>query len=214
MDVDLRKIRYFVAVAERLHFGRAAEELHIAQPVLSRQIKALESELKVQLFRRDRRSTELTPPVSSSSPMPARCWRVPRDAAQSRQAARVADTFTVGFMPGLIVTDAVRTLAARHPDLDIEVVRTSWEDQADVVRDGRVDVSHVRMPVDPTGLETVPLLAEQRVVVLPGNHRLVSRRVSASRTSRTSVCSRIPTRSRSGVTSSRPGASGSGGVSP
>ncbi|MFE1962214.1 LysR family transcriptional regulator [Streptomyces sp. NPDC059479] len=176
MDVDLRKIRYFVAVAERLHFGRAAEELHIAQPVLSRQIKALESELKVQLFRRDRRSTELTSAgeqlLADARPLLASAAAMRRRAVR---AARVADTFTVGFMPGLIVTDAVRTLAGRHPDLDIEVVRTSWEDQADVVRDGRVDVSYVRMPIDPAGLGTVPLLTEQRVVVLPGNHRLAGK---------------------------------------
>ncbi|QIQ01120.1 LysR family transcriptional regulator [Streptomyces liangshanensis] len=176
MDVDLRKLRYFVAVAEELHFGRAAERLHIAQPVLSRQIRALEEELRVQLLTRDRRSTALTPAGT----------QVHRDAVsllaaaegllrRARRAAGGTDRLTVGFMPGITVTTAVQALTARHPGLTVDVLRTSWEDQTQAVRDGRVDVSFVRMPADRSDLSLRPLFSEPRVAVLPRGHRLAGK---------------------------------------
>jgi DNA-binding transcriptional LysR family regulator len=176
MDLDLRKVRYFVAVAEELHFGRAAETLHIAQPALSRQIRALESELNAQLFVRDRRRTELTPAgeqlLAESGPLLASA------AAARRRVGRTArgnDTFTVGFMPGLIVTGPVRALSAAHPELTVDVVRTGWDDQVEVIRDGRADVSFVRHPVDQSGLKVLPLFSEPRVAVLPVDHRLAGK---------------------------------------
>ncbi|MFF7679744.1 LysR family transcriptional regulator [Actinacidiphila glaucinigra] len=171
MDLDLRKLRYFVAVAEELHFGRAAERLHIAQPVLSRQIRALEDELAVRLFSRDRRSTELTRAgaqlLTDAGPLLAAADATRRRVART---ARGVASFTVGFMPGLIVTGAVRELSRRHPELSVEVVRTNWDDQTEVILDGRVDVGYVRMPVDTRGLATRSLLAEPRVAVLPADH--------------------------------------------
>ncbi|MFC5831771.1 LysR family transcriptional regulator [Nonomuraea insulae] len=176
MDVDLRKLRYFVAVAERLHFGRAAEALHIAQPVLSRQIRALEFELKVQLFVRTRRATELSPAgeqlLADAGPLLASAEALRRRATR---AARGADSFTVGFMPGLIVTAAVRTLRERHPGLTVEVVRTTWDDQTEAIHDGRVDIGYVRLPIDQRGLRVRPLMSEPRVAVLPTGHRLAGK---------------------------------------
>jgi DNA-binding transcriptional LysR family regulator len=175
-DVDLRKLRYFVAVAEQLHFGRAAEALHIAQPVLSRQIRALEDELRAQLFVRDKRATELTPAgrqlLADAAPLLASA-----DALRRRvtRAARGPGSFTIGFMPGLIVTEAVRALASRHPQLTVNVLRTSWDDQTEVIRDGRADVSYIRLPVDQSGLQVQPLLAEPRMAVLPAGHRLAGK---------------------------------------
>jgi DNA-binding transcriptional LysR family regulator len=175
-DVDLRKLRYFVAVAEELHFGRAAEALHIAQPVLSRQIRALEAELKVQLFVRDKRATELTPAgeqlLADAGPLLVAADALRRRAAR---AARGPGSFTIGFMPGLIVTGAVRALAGRHPQLTVNVLRTNWDDQTEVIHDGRVDVSYVRLPVDQSGLQVQPLLVEPRVAVLPAEHRLADK---------------------------------------
>ena len=175
-DVDLRKLRYFVAVAEQLHFGRAAAALHIAQPVLSRQIRALEDELKAQLFVRDRRATELTPAgrqlLADAGPLLASADALRRRVAR---AARGPGSFTIGFMPGLIVTGAVRALAGRHPHLTVNVLRTNWDDQTDVLHDGRADVSYVRLPVEQSGLQIQALLAEPRVAVFPAGHRLAGK---------------------------------------
>jgi DNA-binding transcriptional LysR family regulator len=175
-DVDLRKLRYFVAVAEQLHFGRAAEALHIAQPVLSRQIRALEDELKAQLFVRDKRTTELTPAgrqlLTDAGPLLAGAEALRRRVAR---AARGEGAFTIGFMPGLIVTDAVRAMSGRHPRLNVTVLRTDYDDQTEVIRDGRADVSYLRLPADLRGLHVRELLAEPRVAGLPADHRLAGK---------------------------------------
>jgi DNA-binding transcriptional LysR family regulator len=176
VDIDLRKLRYFVAVAEELHFGRAAERLHITQPVLSRQIRALEHEIRAQLFSRDKRSTALTSAghqlLEDARPLLASAEALHR---RVERAAHGTATFTVGFMPGITVTAAVRAFAARHPELSVEVVRTSWDDQTEVVYDGRVDIGYVRMPVDQRGLRLRALFSEPRVAVLSTDHRLAGK---------------------------------------
>lgn len=176
MDLDLRKVRYFVAVAQHENFGRAAEELRIAQPVLSRQIRALERELKARLFERDTRGTRLTPAgqalldeARNLLPAAAAAQRRVRDAAAGQR------TFTIGFAPGVIITAAVRELSRRHPDVSVELRRADWIRQADVIRDGQVDVGYVRLPADLHGLTVEPLLREPRVVLLPTDHRLAGK---------------------------------------
>lgn len=174
-DLDLRKLRYFVAVADALSFGRAAEALMIAQPVLSRQIRALEGELGVQLFVRDTRGTELTEEGrllhQEAESLLASAAAVRRRVAV---AARGESVFTVGFMPGLVVTDAVREFQRANPEVEVHVMRTSWDDQVRVLRDGRADVSYLRRPFDAEGLSTESLFFEPRVVMLPADHELAS----------------------------------------
>jgi DNA-binding transcriptional LysR family regulator len=80
-------------------------------------------------------------------------------------------------MPGLIVTPAVQALRQRHPELTVEVMRTTWDDQTEVIHDGRVDVGYVRLPIDQRRLHVRPLLAEPRVAVLPTGHRLAGKDV-------------------------------------
>jgi DNA-binding transcriptional LysR family regulator len=172
-DLDLRKLRYFVAVADALNFGRAAEALHIAQPVLSRQIAALERELGVVLFERTKRGTQLT---EAGALLRDDARALLRTAAALKRRARIAGRagqhFTIGFMPGVIVTPVVRLLEQEFPGLRVDVVRTSWGDQAEMVHDGRVDASFVRLPVPHRGLTVIPLFREPRVAVLPAGHLL------------------------------------------
>lgn len=176
MDVDLRKLRYFVAVADDLHFGRAAERLHIAQPVLSRQIRALEDELGVRLFARDRRGTALTPAGEQLlEDAPALLAGSRALLRRVRSAAEETPRFTIGFMPGLTVTPAIAAFTARHPEVEVRLLRTSWDDQVEVLHDGRADVSVVRLPIDQRGLAVQPLFEEPRVVMLPATHPLAGK---------------------------------------
>ncbi|MGX7680301.1 LysR family transcriptional regulator [Jatrophihabitans sp. DSM 45814] len=176
MDLDLRKLRYFAAVAETGNLTRAAEQLHIAQPVLTRQIRALEAELHATLFSRSARGTDLTPAgrqlLEDARPLLQSSVALQR---RVRTAERGSSRFTIGFMPGLVVTAAARQFRARHPGLDVDVLRTSWADQTEVVHDGRVDVSFVRAPFDERNLKQLPLFTEGRVVALPANHPLAKR---------------------------------------
>ena len=84
-----------------------------------------------------------------------RCWRRPtRPGGGSGTRRRRARLFTVGFMPGLIVTAAVREFSRRYPEVTVEVLRTDWLNQTDVIHDGTVDVGYLRLPVELRGLTT------------------------------------------------------------
>ncbi|AQA10851.1 LysR family transcriptional regulator [Streptomyces malaysiensis] len=176
MDLDLRKLRYFVAVADKLHFGRAADELHIAQPVLSRQIRALEQDLGTLLLTRDSHGVELTDAgkqlLTDAGPLLASAHAVRRRVTV---AARGSQRLMVGFRAGIAVTPAVRLFGDRHPDVLVDVQRIEWDDQASMLLDGRIDVGYVRLPIDEAGLRVAPLYTEPRVAVLPAGHRLAGR---------------------------------------
>jgi len=176
MDLDLRKLRYFVAVADRLHFGRAAEELHIAQPVLSRQIRALEKDLGAALFTRDTHGVELTDAgrqlLDDAGPLLASVRAVRRRVSVAGRGSR---RLVVGFRTGIPVIPAARVFEARNPDVVVDVQRMESDDQALMLLDGRVDVGYVRLPVDETGLHLTPLYTEPLMVALPADHRLAGK---------------------------------------
>ncbi len=171
MDLDLRRLRYFVAVAEELSFVRAASLLHMTQPALSRQIGALEHELGIRLLDRDRRGTSLTQAghqlLEDAIPLLAASAALER---RVRQAGRGTTQFAIGFMPGVHATPIIREFAARAPYLTIDVVHTSVTDQLDFLIDGRVDVCFVRLPLGDDTFTTLPLFPEPQVVAVPDFH--------------------------------------------
>jgi DNA-binding transcriptional LysR family regulator len=176
VDLDLRKLRYFVAVADRLHFGRAAEDLHIAQPALSRQIRALEQDLGACLFARDSHGVTLTDAgrqlLDDAGPLLASAHAVRRRVSV---AERGGQRLVVGFRAGIPVIPTARAFGVQHPDVAVDVQRIEWDDQARMLLDGRIDVGYVRLPIDETGLRVTPLYTEPLMVVLPADHRLAGK---------------------------------------
>jgi DNA-binding transcriptional LysR family regulator len=178
MDLDLRKLRYFMAVADELHFGRAAERLFIAQPVLSRQIRSLEQELGCPLLTRTSRTVALTA-AGERLHEEARHVFALVDSAVRRvhEAERGYERLVVAFATGLRVSEAARGFSQRHPDVALEFLPLLWWEQEAPLRDGRAQVGFLRRPFDDTGLRTIPIGLEHRVVCLPAGHPLARKRV-------------------------------------
>jgi DNA-binding transcriptional LysR family regulator len=177
MDLDLRKLRYFAAVAEHQHFGRAAEQLYIAQPVLSRQIRALEQELGCTLLVRTTRSVQLTA-AGEQLHEEARGVFAAVDTAVRRvhEAGQSVERLVVAFAPGLHVSEAVRAFTATHPGVEIELLHLNWWEQDAPLRDGRAHAGYLRRPFNDTGLRAVPVGTEPKIACLPAAHPLARRR--------------------------------------
>jgi DNA-binding transcriptional LysR family regulator len=178
MDLDLRKLRYFLALAEERHFGRAAERLLIAQPVLSRQIRALEHELGCQLLTRSTRSVELTAAGRQlQADGPGVLTAADLATSRTLERARGVQRLVVGFAPGLTVSTLVRAYGREHPDVDVQMLYVNGYEQAEAVIDGRVDVGYLRGDFsEEPRLRTVTVGEEARVACMPENHPLARRR--------------------------------------
>ncbi len=186
--VELRQLRYFVAVAEELHFRRAAARLHISQPPLSQQIRQLEDELGCQLLARTRRRVELTP-AGQAFLRDARQLLAELDGAV--QAARRIDAgqtgrLRVNFVGSAllsIVPGIVQRFRATAPDVEIELHERPTVEQLRLVSAGVVDVGLVRPPIEELAeVRAEVVLRERSVAVLPAGHELAQlRRVSLQR---------------------------------
>ena len=174
-DLDLRLVRYFTVVAEHRHFGRAAAALHVAQPSLSRQIARLEQLIGARLLDRTTQGTRLTEAGEVFLPEAKALLRAARQATARAQAAAEPRRIAVGYLSGVIVTEAVRELRRQHPDTDAQTVHLEWNESRDALLDHRVDVAVARLPFPTDRLHVTILYDEPRVLVVPLHHRLAGK---------------------------------------
>lgn len=180
--MNLRQLRYFVAVAEELHFGRAANRLAISQPPLSQQIMALERELRVQLFTRTRRSVELTPVgsrwledvralLAQADELPVKARRLAKGETGSLSLAFVS-TADYGVLPELM-----SRFRGTHPRIQVRLREATSDVQIDALLNREIDAGLVIPPAGgkfPGSLEYAPLVREKLVLALPASWRMPS----------------------------------------
>jgi DNA-binding transcriptional LysR family regulator len=179
--MELRHLRYFVAVAEEGHVTRAAERLGMQQPPLSQQIQALERELAVQLFRRKPRGVELTDAGRALlEDARAILAHVDHAFATTRRTARgeqgriaVGFTSSAPFHP--FVPRVIRAFREAYPLVSLTLDESGTTELIDNLRSERVDAAFIRTPVaDPMGIAINPLLEEAMLVALPATHALAA----------------------------------------
>ncbi len=177
--MELRHLKYFIAVAEELHFGRAARKLNISQPPLSQQIRQLEEKVGVQLFTRTRRRVEITPAGLVFLAEARRIMALSEDAV--RRAIR-ADKGEIGQLAMGYIGSAnysvlppvVREFRRVFRDVDLSLTELNTSHQLEALHSGRIQVGFLRLPrgIKKEGLTVEPVFREPLLVALPRNHRL------------------------------------------
>ncbi|MEM1309371.1 MAG: LysR substrate-binding domain-containing protein [Cyanobacteria bacterium P01_H01_bin.153] len=182
--MELRHLRYFVAVAEELHFGRAAERLHMAQQPLSRQIRQLESELDVLLLQRTKRTIRST---EAGKAFWEEAQKTLRQAEHAMAVAQRVDRGEAGYLQigftgpilNSVLPTIVRQFKARHPDINLELNRLSTLEQVNALQNQNIQVGLLHPPVDAPSLAQEVIYREPLIVAIPEGHPL-SKDVSQS----------------------------------
>ncbi|MFK3978823.1 LysR family transcriptional regulator [Micromonospora sp. NPDC050397] len=178
MDAHLRELRYFVAVAEELHFTRAAERLFVSQPALSKQIRVLETRLGFPLFRRETGGVRLTPAGEALLPAAREAISVFTRGVEAARALADRRVLTVGMQTAVgrdLQRPALRRFREVAANWTVSMRLVGWEEPTAGLADGTSDVAFVWLPVPGDGLRIRVLARERRWVALPSGHRLSDR---------------------------------------
>lgn len=177
MDLDSRRLRVFLVVADELHFSRAAQRLHLSQPALSQQVRGLERTLGVDLFVRTSRQVALTPAGEALlQRAPRALHELDRAVEAAQQAARgVTGRLSIGSVrTGLasVVPTVMREFTLAHPEVRFEVAHMDTTQQLRALTEGTIDVGIVRAASPTRPLVIEPLVSEPLMLALPARHRL------------------------------------------
>ncbi len=172
--MELRHLRYFVAVGENLHFGRAADKLHISQPPLTRQIQQLEQELGVTLFARTNRRVELTSIgeqfMAEAKPLLAQFDSLKHHVSES--AAGRLGKLSIGFISVAdyhVLPSLLREFQSSYPNVTLNLREATTDLQLEALRNGEIDIGIVLAPLIDASLQFQPLFQEELVAVLPAS---------------------------------------------
>jgi DNA-binding transcriptional LysR family regulator len=179
--VEIRQVRYFLAVAETRHFARASEELHVVQPAVSQQIRRLEHELGARLFHRTTRAVELTAAgIEFLKHARGIVAAVDRARDEVLRKGQGVSTLRVGTGSGLgaRIGDALQELSRRRPDLIVELFRLPEQQRLRRLAEGKLAAAIVRGANQPLsdGLERIPVICESLIAALPAARTTVRRR--------------------------------------
>ncbi len=174
--MDLRQLRYFMAVAEEQNFSRAAERLHMTQPPLSRQMQMLEEEIGVPLFVRGARPLKMT---DAGRILYEKAPRVLNEAdglaPLTRQLARTVQRIVIGFVPSTLygpLPEAIRAFRATSPNIELTLVEMFSLEQSEALKAGRIDIGLGRVRHDDDQIAREVLVEEPLIAALPHTHPL------------------------------------------
>lgn len=175
--MELRQLGYFVALAEELHFGKAAKRLHMAQPPLSQQIQRLERELGVQLFFRSSHNVELTPTGSMLLPQVRETLRAAEKTSRLARAVAAGDVgeVRIGYVSSALyigLPAVIRRFRRSHPNVGLVLTQASVNTQIESMRHDKLDVGFIRTIEQVPGLTSHLLGATELLAVLPDDHPL------------------------------------------
>ncbi|WP_323122021.1 LysR family transcriptional regulator [Burkholderia alba] len=174
--MELRQLRYFIAVAEEMNITRAAERLHMTQPPLSRQLQLIEEEIGLPLFERAARPLKLT---EAGRVFYAQAKRLVDQADElaplTRRLAQLSERIVIGFVPSALygaLPDVIRAFRERAPSIELALIEMFTLEQLGALKGGRIDVGFGRLRFDDEQLVREALIEEKLIAALPAGHPL------------------------------------------